>query len=192
MDVHVISLKQAQCVRAQTGPPLQIILFGLLHEDYAACRLRLADARIVRSSASDPKTSEGYVAHYLLLAVTLPSTGPRESSSSDPKKSEGGNLLCSLPLVSMFLLPCLRAPSATGPKVVSPTVAPRSLGPNLERGVASTLWTRSASRSATLRAGRRDSSWQSTVRVSLQKLYCHRGRKKFKVKPLVRAKTISF
>ena len=49
-DVHVIFLIQAQCATAQTGPQLQIILFGLLHEDYAACRLRLADARIVRSS----------------------------------------------------------------------------------------------------------------------------------------------
>lgn len=80
------------------------------------------------SSASDPKTSEGFVARYLLLAVTLPSTGPRESSSSDPKTSEGGNLLCSLPLASMFLLPCLHAPSATGPKVVSPTpISPRDI-----------------------------------------------------------------
>ena len=32
------------------GPQLQIILFGLLHEDYAACCLLLADARIVWSS----------------------------------------------------------------------------------------------------------------------------------------------
>ena len=30
-------------------------------------------------------------------AVTLPSTGPRESSSYDPKTSEGGNVLCTLP-----------------------------------------------------------------------------------------------
>ena len=152
----------------------------------------LASSGLRWSSASDPKTSEGYVARYLFLAVTLPSTGPRESSSSDPKTSEGGNLLCSLPLASMFLLPCLRAPSATGPKVVSPTVASRSLGPNLERGAASNPWTRSASRSATLRAGRRDSSWRSTVRVNLQKLYSRRGRKILRVKPLVRAKTISF
>ena len=50
LDVHVISLIQAQCTTAQTGPQLQIILFGLLHEDYAACRLLLADARIVWSS----------------------------------------------------------------------------------------------------------------------------------------------
>ena len=35
---------------SQTGPQLQIILFGLLHEDYAACCLLLADARIVWSS----------------------------------------------------------------------------------------------------------------------------------------------
>ena len=152
----------------------------------------LASSGLRGSSASVPKTSEGYVARYLLLAVTLPSTGPRESSSFDLKTSEGGNLLCSLPLASMFLLPCLRAPSATGPKVVSPTIAPRSLGPNLERGAASTPWTRSASRSATLRAGRRDSSWRSAVRVNLQKLYCRRGRKIFRVKPLVCAKTVSF
>ena len=50
LDVHVISLIQAQCTTALTGPQLQIILFGLLHEDYAACRLLLADARIIRSS----------------------------------------------------------------------------------------------------------------------------------------------
>jgi len=50
LDVHVISLIQAQCATAQTGPQLQLILFGLLHEDYAACRLLLADARIVWSS----------------------------------------------------------------------------------------------------------------------------------------------
>ena len=50
LDVHVIFLIQAQCATAQTGPQLQIILFGLLHEDYAACRLLLADARTVRSS----------------------------------------------------------------------------------------------------------------------------------------------
>ena len=35
---------------SQTGPQLQIILLGLLHEDYAACHLLLADARTVRSS----------------------------------------------------------------------------------------------------------------------------------------------
>lgn len=59
LDVHVISLIQAQCATARTGPPLQIILFCLLqqiilfcllHKDYAACRLLLADAHIVRSS----------------------------------------------------------------------------------------------------------------------------------------------
>ena len=50
LDVHVIFLIQAQCATAQMGPQLQIILFGLLHEDYAACRLLLADARTVRSS----------------------------------------------------------------------------------------------------------------------------------------------
>ena len=50
LDVHVISLIQVECATAQTGPQLQIILFGLLHEDYAACSLLLANARIVRSS----------------------------------------------------------------------------------------------------------------------------------------------
>ena len=50
LDVHVISLIQAQCTTALTGPQLQIILFGLIHEDYVACRLLLADARTVRSS----------------------------------------------------------------------------------------------------------------------------------------------
>jgi len=34
----------------------------------------------------------------------------------------------------------LRIPSASGPKVMSPTVAPQSLGPILGRGVASTSW----------------------------------------------------
>ena len=47
-------------------------------------------------------------------------------------------------------------------------------------------------RSATLRAGRRDGSRRSTVRINLQKLYSRRGRKIFRVKPLVRAKTVSF
>jgi hypothetical protein len=115
-------------------------------------------------------------------AVTLPSTGPRESSSYDPKTSEGGNVQCTLPRSSRvfvflpgderrreshlftpdvgfnILAPCLREPSANGPKVVSPIVAPRSLGPILERGASSTPWTPSASRIATLRAGRRDGS----------------------------------
>ena len=50
LDIHVNSLIQAQCATAQMGPQLQIILFGLLHEDYAACCLLLADARIIWSS----------------------------------------------------------------------------------------------------------------------------------------------
>ena len=50
LDVHVISLIQVECATAQTGPQLQIVLFGLLDEDHVACRLLLADARIVRSS----------------------------------------------------------------------------------------------------------------------------------------------
>jgi len=78
-------------------------------------------------------------------AVTLPLTGPRESLSYDPKTSKGGNVLCTLPRSSRvfvflpedegrrespvftsdvgfnILAPCLREPSANGPKVVSPT-----------------------------------------------------------------------
>ena len=78
--------------------------------------------------------------------VTLPSTGPRESSSYDPKTSEGGNVLCTLPRSSHvfvflpederrrespvftpdvgfnILAPCLREPSVNGPKVVSQTL----------------------------------------------------------------------
>ena len=78
--------------------------------------------------------------------VTLPSTGPRESSSYDPKTSEDGNVLCTLPRSSRvfvilpederrrespvftpdvgfnILAPCLREPSANVPKVVSPTL----------------------------------------------------------------------
>ena len=50
LDIHIISLIQAQCATAQMGPQLQIILFGLLHEDYEGYRLLLADAHIVRSS----------------------------------------------------------------------------------------------------------------------------------------------
>ena len=52
---------------------------------------------------------------------------------------------------------------------MSTTVAPRSLGPISGRGGASTLWAPWASRSATLRAGRRDGDQRSTVRVHLQK-----------------------
>ena len=50
LDVHVISLIQVECVTAQTGPQLQLVIFGLLDEDHVACRLLLADSRIARSS----------------------------------------------------------------------------------------------------------------------------------------------
>ena len=99
----------------------------------------------------------------------------------------------SLLLTSVFLTSCLRAPSATGPKVVSPTVAPRSLGPIFERGVASTLWAPLASRSATLQAGRRDGSQRSTVRAHLRKSCTPVEEAKFFMfKPLVRAQIIRF
>ena len=92
------------------------------------------------------------------------------SSPSDPKTSEDGPPLCLLLIsASESLTSCLRAPSATGPKVVSPTVAHRSLGPAFGRGAASTPWAPSTPRSATLRAGRRDGGQRSTVRVHLQK-----------------------
>jgi len=85
----------------------------------------------------------------------------------------------------------LREPSASNPKVVSPTVAPRSLGPIFGRGAASTPWAPSAPRSATLRAGRRDGVRRSTVRVTLQKmLYFHRRSKDFRIEPLVCAQII--
>ena len=83
----------------------------------------------------------------------------------DPRDGPSQRLL--LTSASLLLTSCLRAPSATGPKVVSPTVAPRSLGPIFGRGATSTPWAPSASRSATLRAGRRDGSRRSTVRVHL-------------------------
>ena len=83
--------------------------------------------------------------------------------------AEDQHILCSSS-VSMYVPLGLRVPSASRPKVVSPTVAPRSLGPIFERGVASTLWAPSASRSATLRAGRRDGGPRSTVRAHLQKI----------------------
>ena len=154
--------------RGPRGPSLTPRRF--LHRPVFA-RLRLPTRKRARAM--------WLVAH---SAVTLPSTSPRESLSYDPKTSEGGNILCTLPRSSRIfvilpederrreslvftpdvgfniLAPCLREPSANGPKVVSPTVAPRSLGPILERGAASTPWTLSASRSATLRAGHRDGS----------------------------------
>ena len=53
--------------------------------------------------------------------------------------AEHQHILCSSS-VSMYVPLGLRVPSASRPKVVSPTVAPRSLGPSLGRGVASTSW----------------------------------------------------
>ena len=88
------------------------------------------------------------------------------SSASVPKTSEES---ASLALALVHVWSCPRAPSATGPKVVSPTVAPRSLGSIFGRGRASTLWAPSTSRSATLRAGRRDGGQRSTVHVHRQK-----------------------
>ena len=164
LDVHVIFLIQAQCATAQMGPQLQIILFGLLHEDYAACRLLLADARIVRSSRvfgfrpEDKRRLRGPL-------FTPRRDAPVDRSSrvflfrpEDKRRRES----------SMFTPVGFNVFTALS----SRTFSDRTEGgvPNSspsERGAASTPWTRSASRSATLRAGRRDSSWRSTVRVSL-------------------------
>ena len=58
----------------------------------------------------------------------LVSPGLRVSSSSDPKIHEDGPSPCLLlTSASLFLTSCLRAPSATGPKVVSPTVSTRQI-----------------------------------------------------------------
>ena len=110
------------------------------------------------SGPPDPRlfvlTDEAQGVCCLFLGTRLASPGLRRSSSSYPKTGEDGYLLRSrLSLASVFLPSCLRAPSATGPKVVSPTVAPRSLGPIFGRGTASTPWAPSASRSATFGLG---------------------------------------
>ena len=106
LDVHAIFLVQHECATAQTGPHLQAVLFGLL--------------------------DEGHGAHCSLLAMMFASLGLRVSSAYRPNTSEDGHPLCSLlALASVHMPSCLRAPSVTGPKVVSPTVAPRSLGPIL-------------------------------------------------------------
>ena len=140
--MHVIFLLQCGCGTAQQGPQPQAVLFTPIDEDHGV---------------------------YGPL-VTLASPGLRLSSHSKPKNSEDGpppRLL--LASASVLLVSCLRAPSATGPKVVSPTIAPQSLSPISRRGGASTLCAPWASQSATLRAGRRDGDQRSTVRVHLQK-----------------------
>ena len=140
--MHVISILQCGCGIAQQGPQPQAVLFTPIDEDH------------------------GVYGPLMMLA----SPGLRLSSRSVPKNSEDcppPRLL--LPLASVILVSCLRAPSATGPKVVSPTIAPRSLGPISRRGGALTLWAPWASQSAALRAGRRDGDQRSTVRVHLQK-----------------------
>jgi len=141
-DVHVISKSQPTCGTAQKGPQLQAALFDLIDEDRGGpLTTPRQDACVARSSP---------------VFVFRP---------EDPRDGPSPRLL--LTLASLLLTSCLHAPSATGPKVVSPTVAPRSLGPIFGRGAASTPWAPSASRSATLRAGRCDSSRRSTVRVHL-------------------------
>jgi len=90
----------------------------------------------VRYNSEGPTTPGGLFilidedrgAHLLLLVTTLVSPGLRVSSSSDPKIHEDGpspHLL--LTSASLFLTSCFRAPSATGPKVVSPIDASRAL-----------------------------------------------------------------
>ena len=141
LDVHVISLIQAQCATAQMGPQLQIILFGLLHEDYAACCLLLADARIVWSSR--------------VFGFRPEDKRMRESSMFTPV---GFNVFAALSSRTF-------GDRTEGGVPNSSPSEPRS---DFRRDVASISWAPSAPRSATLRAGRRDGSRQSTVRVDLQ------------------------
>jgi len=101
--------------------------------------------------------SSGRLCRPVFTCLRLPTRGPTRRASP--------RLL--LTSASLLLTSCLRAPSATGPKVVSPIEAPRSLGPIFGRGASSTPWALSASQSATLRAGRHDGSRRSTVCVHL-------------------------
>ena len=73
------------------------------------------------------------------FALMLVLSHLRVSSVACPKSSEGWHYLRSA-LAPAHVRSGLRAPSATGPKVVSPTVAPQSLGSIFRKGVASTLW----------------------------------------------------
>jgi len=140
--VHVISKSQPTCGTAQKGQQLQAAFFDLIDEDRGGPLTTLRqDACVAWSSP---------------VFVFRP---------EDPRDGPSPCLL--LTSASLLLTSCLRAPSATGPKVVSPTVAPRSLGPIFGRGATSTPWAPSASRSATLRARRRNGSRRSTVRVHL-------------------------
>jgi len=93
-DMHVIFLLQCGCGTAQQGPQPQAVLFTPIDEDHGV---------------------------YGPL-VTLASPGLRLSSRSVPKNSEDcppPRLL--LASASVLLVSCLRAPSATGPKVIPPT-----------------------------------------------------------------------
>jgi len=95
-DVHVISKSQPTCGTAQKGPQLQAALFNLIDEDRGGpLTTPRQDACVARSSP---------------VFVFRP---------EDPRDGPSPRLL--LTSASLLLTSCLRVPSATGPKVVSPT-----------------------------------------------------------------------
>jgi len=95
-DVHVISKSQPTCGTTQKGPQLQAALFDLIDEDRGGpLTTPRQDACVARSSP---------------VFVFRP---------EDPRDGPSPRLL--LTSASLLLTSCLRAPSATGPKVVSPT-----------------------------------------------------------------------
>jgi len=95
-DVHVISKSQPTCGTAQKSPQLQAALLDLIDEDRGGpLTTPRQDACVARSSP---------------VFVFRP---------EDPRDGPSPCLL--LTSASLLLTSCLRAPSATGPKVVSPT-----------------------------------------------------------------------
>ena len=118
-------------------------------------------------------------------------SGLRVSSASDPKTSEDGHPLRSfLALASVYMPSCLRAPSATGPKVVSPTVAPQSLGPIFGRGAASTRGRHRRPEALPFGLGAAMVSGEAQSVLTCKMLYFRRGSKEFRIKPLVRTQII--
>ena len=94
----MISNSQPTCGTAQKGPQLQADLFDLIDEDRGGpLTTPRQDACVARSSP---------------VFVFRP---------EDPRNGPSPHLL--LTSASLLLTSCLPAPSATGPKVVSPTVA---------------------------------------------------------------------
>ena len=131
LNVHVILLGQRECATDQTCPYFQTVLFVHLVEGHGTHLMTPRPDGCVAGSSRifilPPEDKRRWMPLHSLLAL---------ASTRTPSG--------------------LRGPSASDPKVVSLTVAPRSLGPAFGRGAASTPWAPSAPRSATLRAGRRD------------------------------------